>query len=417
MRKILLGTTALVTAGLITGAANDASAAEKIKLGLSGYFQQWVVAADQNLKDVNGRHDFDTSPIDEKHNGEVCFIGETKLDNGLTIGVNIQLEAQTSSDQIDESYLYVKSEKLGMVILGDENNAAYLMAVQEPNGGISINHGDFTSQPQAPLVALPQQFDLNDTTIDGTLLRYDDNDSGKITYMTPRFYGIQLGASYIPKFENGGDDNNTISRCPSGAGSVPCNTTVNGNATADRGIINGYAAAANYKEDFNGVGVQASAGLMGGNTPPNQTNGTVRGSGDLFAWSTGLQVNFGGFSVGGSYANANGDKRTNESYDGYGYGLGAAYETGPYTIGINYYRGESEGVSDRINGAKQYMDVYMLSGSYALGPGIRLVGGVFAWDADGENGTATTPPAAGNPTTGNPNQYVQDSNGYGAATA
>ena len=76
MRKLLYATTALTTAALIAGAAGDAGAqvspapatprepaatpapaptippapkaAERIKLGLSGYYQQWAVITDQS---------------------------------------------------------------------------------------------------------------------------------------------------------------------------------------------------------------------------------------------------------------------------------------------------------------------------------------------------------------------------------
>ncbi len=40
------------------------------------------------------------------HNGEVWFRGETTLDNGLTIGARIELEAEDAPDQIDQSFVY-----------------------------------------------------------------------------------------------------------------------------------------------------------------------------------------------------------------------------------------------------------------------------------------------------------------------
>ena len=46
--------------------------------------------------------------VDQKHNSEICFIGQTTLDNGLTVGVNVQIEANTEADQVDETYLFLQ---------------------------------------------------------------------------------------------------------------------------------------------------------------------------------------------------------------------------------------------------------------------------------------------------------------------
>ena len=80
--------------------------------------------------------------VDNKHNSEICVVGETTLDNGLTIGVNVQIEAFSESDSIDESYIYLQSPTVGQLIVGDEDNAAYLLHVTSPDGGMPIDSGD-----------------------------------------------------------------------------------------------------------------------------------------------------------------------------------------------------------------------------------------------------------------------------------
>ncbi len=40
------------------------------------------------------------------HNAEVRFKGETTLDNGLTVGAQIELEGENAGDQIDKSFVY-----------------------------------------------------------------------------------------------------------------------------------------------------------------------------------------------------------------------------------------------------------------------------------------------------------------------
>ena len=60
MKKILLGTTAIVAAGMI--AAPSADAADKIKLSVGGYMNQWFgyTTADDDSKTIKA---LTTSPI------------------------------------------------------------------------------------------------------------------------------------------------------------------------------------------------------------------------------------------------------------------------------------------------------------------------------------------------------------------
>jgi hypothetical protein len=390
MKKALYATTALATAGVVMTAAAPTRADDegRLQVEVHGYHQQWAAFMDgHELEDGAGEKPFDTNFIDQKHNSEICFEGKYKLDNQITVGVNVQLEANTSGDQIDESYLFLETEEFGRLIVGDENNAAYLLQVTAPHGGIAHNQANLTAAPNQGLVILPGDFDSSDTTIDGTLLRFDDNDSGKFSYISPRFGGFQIGASFIPNFESGGDNNNSISRIDNAPG------------PGNNGAKNGYAIGANFKEKFGDFGLQASLGYLYGDIPPSSGGG---GSSNLQAVSGGLQVSIAGFDIGGSYTWANGDKVTGgeESYDGYGYDIGVTYAIGAYKIGLVYLTGETEG--QRANSSHQYADYLILSGTYALGPGVNLIGGVYGFDLDGEDGEN----AAG---------VVESSDGIGAA--
>jgi outer membrane protein OmpU len=68
--------------------------------------------------------------------------------------------------------------------------------------------------------------------------------------------------------------------------------------------------------------------------------------------------------------------------NGQGWTVGAAYEFGPYKIGLDYETGTNNATSE---GGVSRLDQAALSGTYVLGPGIRLVGGIFAYDWDQEN--------------------------------
>jgi hypothetical protein len=418
MRKLLYATTALTAAALIAGTAGDATAqtaippsaspspyreqlpapppakvstsAERIKLGLSGYFQQWGVFTDQSFKTRTGGTPagaFQQQPTNfasEKHNSEICVIGQTTLDSGLTVGINVQIEANTSADQIDESYLFLQSPTFGQAILGDENNAAYLLHVTAPDGGVSLDSGDLLNIRAFETNGAP----VFDTALGTTNLRLLDNDSGKFTYITPRFAGFQAGISFIPEFTSGGDNNSALRK----AGITEGNGVAGGTSTT-RGIYNGVAPGINYTNTFgNGFGVQASAGYLWaetgsgyGGTPAFNGQAAAPGADtkNLIAYNAGAQLSFAGFSVGGGWMYIpQGNSPNIGKLNGVGWTAGGAYEFGPYKVGLDYETGTQNAVS---TGGVSRLEQAVLSGTYVLGPGIRLVGGIFAYDWDQEN--------------------------------
>ncbi|MBK8173930.1 MAG: porin [Rhodospirillales bacterium] len=415
MRKLLYATTALTAAALVAGAAGDAAAqspspyrealpapapatttsqaAEKIKLGLSGYYQQWGVITDQDYTTrtavgTNNQHR-QTNLVDNKHNSEICVIGQTTLDNGLTVGINVQLEAFTEADTVDESYLFLQSPTMGQVIIGDENNAGYLLHVTAPDGGVSLDSGDLcnirafetgtgTQTSYGGLGA-----NLFDSPICTTNLRVNDNDSGKFTYITPRFAGFQVGASYIPNLESGGDNNSALTQLGSGD---------NGR---NSGLSDGVAGGINFKDTFGDFGVQASGGILWAQGISGAANAN---NSNLLAYNAGAQFSFAGFSAGGGWMMVPQGQRGVVSAaqagttgapagsaiksNGMGWTVGAAYEFGPYKVGIDYETGTNNKTS--VGGVDR-LDQAVISGSYALGPGIKVVGGVFYYDWQEEN--------------------------------
>jgi predicted porin len=437
MRKLLYATTALTTAALVAGAAGDAAAqtapttpsspyreqppatapapapapttppapkaAERIKLGLSGYFQQWAVITDQSLKSRVGptgapaltgsRRMQPTNTVDNKHNSEICVIGQTTLDSGLTIGVNVQIEANSESDTIDESYLFVQSPTMGQLIVGDENNAGYLLHVTAPDGGISIDSGDLCNIRAFEVGASVSPSgggQFFDSPICTTNLRLLDNDSGKFTYITPRFAGFQAGVSYIPSFESGGDNNSALKR----ANIFDANP---GDSGQTRGINDGWALGLNYTDTFGKLGVQASGGFLWADTGLSGVGATAvtdnffTSDKDLIAFNGGAQFSYAGFSFGGGFLRVPQGPRptttsagvvTNEKMNGTSWTVGGAYEFGPYKVGLGWMTGTNNKTG---GGGQDRLDQGVLSGTYTLGPGIRLVGGFMYYDWEEEN--------------------------------
>src|SRR5262249_52315957 len=97
MKKALLGTTALVAAGLAVG---DAYAADGVKLSIGGRYMG--AAGVLFAEDADGYPESATRNYVFKQDVEVYFLGETVLDNGLTVGARVELEGPTqTAGQID----------------------------------------------------------------------------------------------------------------------------------------------------------------------------------------------------------------------------------------------------------------------------------------------------------------------------
>ena len=88
MRKhLLLGTTALMIGALV--APDFAAGEEPLRLQVRGFKNEYFGIGDV---DVDG---FDFNNTGEFSDGEIQFRGETALDNGLSVGVQVELESDS----------------------------------------------------------------------------------------------------------------------------------------------------------------------------------------------------------------------------------------------------------------------------------------------------------------------------------
>lgn len=388
MKKILYATTAMATAGLIAGGAGSAAAAERIAIEVHGFHQQWVVGLDQDFTDTDaGRiaRGFKASTIDQKTNSEICFSGQTTLDNGISVGVQVELEAQNSSFMIDESFLFLQSDRLGQFKLGVEDSTPDLLHVSAPNGGFSVDNGDVANNSMyidtiggglSDLLTSTSLGDMN------TPAGIRNGDANRIMYITPRYVGFQAGISYAPQ---AAEDSNTSNNANFGL--------AGGNGRYHDSV----EGALNYREAFGGVGVQLSAGVRYQNQLDELSAFAAADTGTMFGYSLGGQLTFGGFSVGGAFRQITsgrdlpGTIAEQRSLQSSVWSAGARYEIGPYAAGVSCIDGEAVGWQTAGTGDLEHLSC-TLSGTYTLGPGIRLIGGLFLFDDKAENPVG---PAAG----------------------
>ena len=340
MKKILLGSTAIVAAGMIASAPS-AIAAEKMKLSVGGYMEQWVGFTSQD----DGVSE-DYSGFSTVSDGEIHFKGKTKLDNGISIGVNVQLEAQQGGDQIDEQYMTV-SGGFGQIIIGDENSAMYKMHYAPSDFGIGMNSGDNTVWNKPVSDAEGDSINMGShyrSPFGATYIEPDAvNDSAKISYFTPRVSGFQLGLSYAPD----------------------ANQDSNGLPNRDAANTDYIMVGANFVQKMGGMSVGISGGY-------GTVTDAAAGGVEPEATSFGIKLGMGGVSAGVSYANFSdhGEK------DQEGINAGVAYSSGPMGVSLAYYHGEKDGnngSATTLDGQAE-RDVIHLSAKYAMGPGVTFAG-------------------------------------------
>jgi predicted porin len=332
MKKVLLGTTALAVASFV--GAQQAKAQFEVSVG--GYTEQKFGYASTS---VDFAPDYDN--FDLKSDSEIHFNAKQTLENGLTFAFHVELEAETNTaDQIDETYVTV-SGSFGQLLLGSENSAGYKMTYGAPDVSFTnVNSGDQTNW-------LPS-FGFGTTAagyfrrvLGSTYIELNgNNDAQRVTYFTPRWNGLQIGASFTP---DALQDNNSA---------LP----------ETRTFRNAFDVSANYVNSFDGFDIAVS-GRYG--VADNNAGGS---NPDL--WGAGINLGYMGFTIGGSYVDAN-DQGANS---GHAWDAGVSYTTGPWGASFTYFHGDAEG-SVGLAGDEEN-DSFEFAVTYDLGPGVTVEGSV-----------------------------------------
>jgi hypothetical protein len=360
MKRILLGTTALVAAGFFAGEAQA-----KFDVTVNG---SWNTAGGYVDEDGSGRQN---TAIDQ--DWEVHFRAQQTLDNGLVVGGRVELEGATNNqnvdttlsgsagnDQIDERWMYFRGG-FGELRVGDEDDARKLKSytAPDPTGFIfGVNSPTFTFNN--PRGGVPS----SNTTIPNL-----ENDSAKVIYFTPSFGGFQLAVSYAP--------DGTQDRSAFGTG-----------GTNEPGqVSNDISIGADYSGQWGSFSIGAGGGYSRGKRERNQNFTTtagarIQGGGDPSIWAAGLNVGFGGFTVGGSiaYTDQDFEDTTSTVYD-----VGVTYNLDAVTVGLGWSHGDY-GRPDFAGGGSDSLDQVQIGVGYALGPGVTLAGMVGYFDSDGSPG-------------------------------
>lgn len=365
MKKLLLSTAAVC--GLM--AATPASA-QDLSLELGGYFAGYLASVSQD--EATG---LEVNNIDMLRDTEIYFTGETTLDNGLTVGVHFETEADGGDAMtVNESYMYL-SGAWGRLNAGEENGAAYLLQVAAPSADSNV---DGISQDIQPVNYAQAK---SNTELTAAVFDYAQDPSGKddnLTYLTPVFSGFQAGFSYV--FDNG-DANDTAG--------------VRRDDEKDQ-TREAYEAALRYEGSMDEIDFALGAGYSHVSFDPLTTPVVTKGvtSDDRTVYNVGLDIDWGAFGFGASYKNDDlGDRyQVDEAKT---YVIGVDYTTGPFKLGASYMR-DKRGLSNDAtdldgnfgagsNVEEMETDRYTAGVIYTYGPGMTFRGSVQYIDHDFSN--------------------------------
>ena len=446
MKKLLLGSTALVAGGLM---AAPAMAADPIKMGVGGYWTGYVIGGNIDTVYALDGSTLDFKGINMIYEGEIHFIGQTKLDNGTTVGVTVELEAwnpsQTSNGtatstgtaiqsagsplsaaaQIDESFLFAFGD-WGRIEFGSRDAAAYRMFYGTPSALIGFGFAQHNHQWNAvggANKAVRAGY--------GYQIGAQWQDANRISYYTPRFAGLQVGVGYAPKIQQmnfGG-----VQTGGQGAGSCGYNNGVNSANCPinDWQYQDAFDIGANYLNKFGDITVALHAGFANATYNPGyRSNGgasLISGS-NRATWKQmvfGAQFGYAGFTVGGAYGVDNNGLGSNYftgvDNDTRYWTFGGMYETGPWQMSAgwggavnnngngsgtaySFTSGTSVGNAPNAAGStsayfgtnpntgaasfgSETTNKYEVGANYALGPGVKLVGGFMYYQIGGPSAT------------------------------
>jgi hypothetical protein len=431
MKKLLLGSTALVVGGVM---AAPAMAADPIKMGIGGYYTFYALAGN-----IDSTYAFNGSFTNYKglaftQEGEIHFIGQTKLDNGTSVGLTVELEAwnpssATANAQIDEAFIFAFGD-WGRVELGSRDAATYRMYYGSPSaligwGAIQHNH----NWANASVIANNKAYGRTMATTNTPQWQ----DVNRINYFTPRFQGLQIGVGYAPKlnaaagaFGASGPGN------PAGVCGYNNATNINNCPNSDYAWQDAFDVGANYLNKFGDFtvalyGAFAYASFVPGYSPFAGAASMTTGA-NLAAWKqwvAGAQFGFAGFTIGGAigYDNngAGANYFTGVDNDTRFYTAGVMYETGPWQMSFmwaGFYNTNGNGSSNVttiatgtqtqtlstagcggvpgvnstcFNGnpatalafGSETINKWEIGANYALGPGVKLTGGAMLYNASG----------------------------------
>ena len=286
----------------------------------------------------------DTSALDTRTDAEVHFNGRATLDSGVKIHTRWELEGQNhhNTDPIDEYFLSV-SGSFGQIILGGTEGAAVKMLTGF-SGSWATGVGESLSFDDSWVPTASVHPDNFETLRHS---RLSTGDGEKISYISPKLGGFQVGVTYEPRFANN-DDNNRV------------------NAEADR--HDALHGAASYSGKFGEVGFGGGFGMI------TAQAANTDGAQDYKAWIGAARLDFGPARIAAAY------KRTSDpkTMRGQLVDIGVRYTAGANSFSLT-------GMQGKIKSNDESHTKVIASYARSLGPGVKVHANII-WNKSQNDG-------------------------------
>lgn len=415
-----------------------AMAADPIRIGVGGYYLFYAVAGhiDSQYGYVNGTST-QYKGLQFQQEGEIHFTGQSKLDNGTTVGVVVELEGWNnaiavngSARQIDEAFVFAFGN-WGRIEFGARDMASFRMYYGTPSalpGWGFVNANTLFAWVSGAMLANPSF-----QGVQNAALGHQFQDANRINYFTPRYMGLQVGVGYAPKINlapgpallrpgiGSGPGNNTAGVCGFNDATTASNCPTNDNSWQDV-----FDISANYLNKFGEVVVALYGGFLYGSFIPGFSSGisvnpaTGANLTSWKQWAVGAELGYRGFSVGGSIGYDNnglgGNWYTGVDNDSRKFSAGMMYETGAWQMSVGWGGTRNaagnglpqltaiapgtqapttpvgatsavafgnQPVAGSLTFGSTSVDKFELGVNYSLGTGIKLAGGAIYWNAVG----------------------------------
>ena len=351
----------LITFASATLLASTSSA--DITTKISGTYEAQAVYLKQGRKDaVEGNKKFTNA---QKHYGfdtsaGVKIVVENETDAGLKYGAQIGLETTSSISRAAPSFIYIESNS-GRFEIGSGKTAAGTMKITG-FAPCCATAGGWDSYA----VLDPAKRGIQYVTGFGDFLGSKVRASGKteyarkITYYTPKFYGFQVGVTYIPDTSNAGYASMTDNTKHEKVSGLYTKLDADKKPMADViDVKNGVSLGVTYEKQVNpDLSFKiAATGESGSPVSKSSTAAKIEDAGrsadkignvklkKLRAYTVGTEVTYKRLTVAGSYGNymksftsiaQDGDKRSTHLYSvGAGYKFNDSWSASTYHFGSN----------------------------------------------------------------------------------
>lgn len=415
MKKLLIGTTALVASGLVAGSAVAADlipapAPEIIDDGFTvswnGYIRAGFYFGDETCSTGLANSGFgaggagtgtectartgttanavETLSTAVPTASELQLFAEQTLANGLRVGGEIDMDTSQGGVNIDEIWLFVDGH-FGQVRVGGKEGALDTLG-----GGSLPSWGAFNGSTDGP--------DMNPIGNSGMAINgmasqeSISGDNNKVTYLSPTIAGVNLAVSFAP------DADLATNQTTPGT---------NGGAATTNGYNAEWGLAANTTHTIGAATLHVGGGVTF--VEADKNNATV---GDATIWKIAGSLTFANGAIGGFYshreddgiaaqASVNGSTGTAGSTAAQDkemtvWGVLANIKHGDYTIGGGYTRSEDKKFNNVAgqNWSDDEADIWGFGVAKSMGTGVEIGANVTVVDATDSHDTLDATTAA-----------------------